>query len=151
MRAFSFLILVAGVLAAGSGALAQDAAVPDDPRQLVTMPPIARTVMREDMIDHLGALTEIVGLLAADKLKEAGEVAEKRMGRSTMGKHAARTRGKGPGRFMPPEMHGIAMAGHDAASEFAKVAATGDKAQTLAALQALTSTCVACHASYRTR
>jgi cytochrome c556 len=52
---------------------------------------------------------------------------------------------------MPQEMHGIGMAGHDAASEFAKVAATGDKAKALAALQGLTSTCVACHASYRTR
>jgi hypothetical protein len=151
MRAIPSLILLAGALAAAQVAPAQDVAVPDDTRQLVTMPPIARTVMREDMIDHLGALNEILGLMAADKLREAGEVAEKRMGRSTMGRHAARTRGQGPGRFMPPEMHGIGMAGHDAASEFAKVAATGDKAKALAALQALTSICVACHASYRTR
>lgn len=151
MRALSSLILLAGVLAASPAIRAQDVPAPEDPRQFVTMPPIARTVMREDMIDHLGALNEILGLMAADKLKEAGEVAEKRMGRSAMGKHAARTRGQGPGRFMPPEMHAIALAGHDAASEFAKLAATGDKAKTLAALQQLTSTCVACHASYRTR
>jgi hypothetical protein len=138
-------------MAVSLGALAQDVPVPEDTRQMVTMPPISRAVMREDMIDHLGALNEILGLMAADKLKEAGEVAEKRMGRSTMGKHAARTRGQGPGRFMPPEMHGIGMAGHDAASEFAKVAATGDRTKAIAALQELTSTCVACHASYRTR
>lgn len=151
MRPFPPLFALAGTLAAFGSALAQDPAATEDARQLIAMPPIARTVMREDMIDHLGALNEILGLMAADKLKEAGDVAEKRMGRSTMGKHAARTRGQGPGRFMPPEMHGIGMAGHDAASEFAKVAASGDKARALAALQDLTGTCVACHAAYRTR
>ncbi len=151
MRAFPSLNCLAGAMAVSLGALAQDVPVPEDTRQMVTMPPISRAVLREDMIDHLGALNEILGLLAADKLKEAGEVAEKRMGRSTMGKHAARTRGQGPGRYMPQEMHAIGIAGHDAASEFAKVAATGDKAKALAALQGLTSTCVACHASYRTR
>jgi hypothetical protein len=52
---------------------------------------------------------------------------------------------------MPPAMHGIGMDGHKAASEFAKVAATGDRDKALALLPNLTGACVACHLAYRTR
>lgn len=146
----SWMLLGLAVALSG-GTAAQSPAVPEDTRQFVEMPPLPRAVMREDMVDHLAALSEILGLMAQDKLKEAGEVAEKRIGRSAMGKHAARTRGQGPGRFMPPDMHAIALAGHDAASEFAAAAASGDRKAASAVLQRLTSTCVACHAAYRTR
>lgn len=40
---------------------------------------------------------------------------------------------------------------HDAASEFAQVAKGGDAAKTYTALQKVTSSCVACHMSFRTR
>jgi hypothetical protein len=73
------------------------------------------------------------------------------MGRSTMGKNASIARGQGPGRFMPQPMHAIGLSMHDAASEFAAVTRTGQRAQVDAALQKLMSTCVACHMSYRTR
>jgi len=138
------------VLQAGLAA-AQEPAVPADPRQLVTMPAISQAVLREEMIDNLGALHEIIGLLAQNKLKEAADVAEQRLGRSSMGKHAARTRGQGPGRYMPEGMRNIGLAMHDAASEFASVARSGDQAKAYAALQQVTANCVACHAAYRTR
>ena len=43
------------------------------------------------------------------------------------------------------------MDGHKAASEFARIAATGDRDTTIAALPSLTAACVACHYSYRLR
>jgi hypothetical protein len=52
---------------------------------------------------------------------------------------------------MPPAMHGIGMDGHKAVSEFAAVAKTGDRDKALALLPNLTSACVGCHFSYRTR
>jgi cytochrome c556 len=52
---------------------------------------------------------------------------------------------------MPPAMHGVGMDGHQAASEFAAVARTGDRDKALALLPNLTSACVACHFSFRTR
>ena len=57
------------------------------------------------MYDHLSALNEIIGLLAKNKIDAVADVAESRMGKSSMGKHRATD--MGPGRFMPPEMRNI--------------------------------------------
>lgn len=133
---------------------AQSAELPaalQDQRQFVNMPDLPRALMRGDMIDHLAAFNEIFAHLAENNLDAAGEVAEQRMGQSTIGKHAQIARGQGPGRFMPDSMHQIGLSMHDAASEFAVVARTGDRAKTYAALSRLTSSCVACHVTYRTR
>ena len=141
--------LLLGLLA-GQYASAQQQ-VPEDPRQLVAMPPLQQALLREEMLDNLGALNEIIGLVANDKLAEAADVAEKRLGHSSMGKHAARTRGMGPGRFMPEAMRNIGLSMHDAASDFARTAKAGDRAAALAQLQQVTGACVACHAAFRTR
>lgn len=141
-------LCAAGVTAS---VLAQPAAAPTDARQLVTMPALAQTILREEMLDNLGALHEVIALLAQDKLAAAADVAEQRIGHASMGKHAARARGQGPGRFMPEAMHAIGLAMHGAASEFAVIAKSGDKAKALSALQTVTGACVACHAAYRTR
>lgn len=122
---------------------------PDDTRQLVSMPDEARQLMREDMLDHLSAVSEIIGLLAAGNLASAADVAEKRMGRSSMGKH--RGTGMGPGRYMPQEMRSIGWGMHEAASDLADAARDGDAAGAQAALQQVTSACVACHYGFRTR
>jgi len=145
-------IFVAGALwLSVAVAAAQEPIIPEDPRQLVTMPAISQAVLREEMIDNIGALHEILVLLPQNKLKEAADIAEQRLGRSSMGKHAARTRGQGPGRYMPEAMRGIGLAMHDAASEFANIARSGDQAKAYAALQQVTANCVACHGAYRTR
>lgn len=141
--------LLVGLLA-GQYASAQQQ-VPKDPRQLVAMPPLQQALLREEMLDNLGALNEIIGLVAHDKLAEAADVAENRLGQSSMGKHAARARGMGPGRFMPEAMHNIGLSMHDAASDFARTAKAGDRAAALAQLQQVTGACVACHAAFRTR
>ena len=119
-----------------------------DLRQLVSMPDQARELMRIDMLDHLAALNEIIGYLASNDLETAANVAESRMGRSSMGKH--RGTGMGPGRFMPLEMRNLGWGMHDTASEFSKIAKQGDLTNAYDALQKVTSSCVACHYSYRT-
>ncbi len=120
-----------------------------DPRQLVSMPDQARQLMRQDMLDHLSALTEIIGYLAENNLDAAANTAETRMGKSTMGKH--RASGMGPGRFMPLEMRNIGWGMHGSATEFAQIAKKGDLKNAYSALQKVTGSCVACHYAYRTR
>jgi len=121
----------------------------EDLRQLVSMPEQTRQFMREDMLNHLSALNEIISLLASNNLGAAADVAETKMGRSTMGKH--RGTGMGPGRYMPLEMRNIGWGMHDAATEFSQVAKKGGLADAYNALQKITASCVACHYSYRTR
>ncbi len=122
---------------------------PDDTRQVVEMPALQRSLMREEMVHHMAALHEVLSLLNAGRLNESADVAENAMGLSTMGKHAGRTQGKGPGRFMPDEMRAIGMGMHNSASEFAKIARKGDRAAAYNALESVTGACVACHAGYR--
>ena len=145
------VMLFVPLLLTATIAQAAPPAPPQDFRQLVEMPDLPRSLMRADMQDHLVALNEIIGYLAENNLAAAGETAEKRMGQSTMGKHAAIARGQGPGRFMPETMQQMGWNMHDSATEFAKVAKSGDRAKALASLQQLTSSCVACHMSFRTR
>jgi hypothetical protein len=123
----------------------------EDARQLATLPPPAQEALREEMRDNLVALNEILSLMAAGKVSEAGEVAESKLGRSAMGKHRSKPMDARPGPHMPPAMHGLGMDGHQAVSEFAAVAKTGDRDKALALLPNLTSGCVACHFSYRIR
>ncbi|MBK7664576.1 MAG: cytochrome c [Sterolibacteriaceae bacterium] len=133
------------------GLVLSGAVLADDQRQLVTLPAPAQEALRLEMLDNLVAINEILGLVAADKLKEAGEIAEQKLGLSAQGKHRDKPFEARPGPHMPPAMHSLGMDGHRAASEFAKAAQTGDRNQTLALLPGLTNACVTCHFSYRTR
>lgn len=123
----------------------------EDTRQLAELKPAAQETLRKEMLDNLIALNSIVSLLAANQVKEAGEVAEKELGRSAMGKNATLPLDARPGPQMPREMHQLAISGHIAATDFARVAASGDRDKALAELPTLLGTCVACHASYRIR
>lgn len=134
-----------------ASALAAESAPPADARIAVEMPALQRALMREDMIDHLAALNEILVELGAGRLAAAADIAEQRMGVSSMGKHAKVAGGRGPGRFMPADMRAMGQGMHQAASEFARVARTGDREAALQALQPVLGGCVACHASYRLR
>ncbi|MCF8149388.1 MAG: cytochrome C [Burkholderiaceae bacterium] len=138
------IFIAATVLLAGQ-ALAQDA------RQLAPLPPAAQESLRDEMRGNLLAISEILTLMAEGKVKEAGEAAEKSLGRGAMGKHMDKPFDARPGPNMPREMHRLGMDGHGDASEFAKAAASGDRDKALALLPKLTSACVACHYSYRIR
>lgn len=126
-------------------------AMAEDNRPLAKLLPPAQEVLREEMLDNLKALNEILSLLAENQVKEAGVLAETRLGRSAMGRHAKRPFEERPGPQMPAAMHDIGRNGHQAATEFAQAAAGGDRDQALAKLPGLTGSCVACHLSFRTR
>jgi uncharacterized membrane protein YedE/YeeE len=118
-------------------------------RQLVSMPLPAQRLLRKDMIDHLVVLNQLYIHVAAAEFEQASELAETRLGNSSMGRH--RGTGMGPGRFMPPEMHKIGISMHRSASEFAAIAQKQDIEETYAALQRVYSFCVACHVGFRIR
>ena len=138
-------------LALLAGALLALPAAAEDHRQFAPLTPQAQETLRLEMLDNLVALNEIIALLAEDKLREAGEVAEQKLGRRAMGKNARLPFDARPGPQMPAAMHEMGRNGHFVASEFAAAAATGDRAAALAKLPAVIGSCVACHASYRTR
>ena len=142
MRSALFLplLLLAGALHAA-----------EDARQLAPMPAAAEVNLRAEMRANLLALNEILGLVVASKLAEAGALAEKELGVSAMGKHRSQPFDARPGPHMPPAMHAIGMDGHQAASAFARIAASGDRERTIAALPSLTAACVGCHYAYRIR
>ncbi len=126
-------------------------AAAEDTRQLARLTPQAQEVLRQEMLDNLVAINEILALVAASKIREAGEVAETKLGRSAMGKNARLPFEHRPGPQMPAAMHELGRNGHLAASEFAAAAASGERERALALLPKLTENCVACHAGYRTR
>jgi hypothetical protein len=142
MKAFALCLMAA---------LLSGQALAADNRQIATLPPAAQEALREEMLGNLLAINEILTLMAAGKLKEAGEAAEKSLGQSAMGKHRGKPLDARPGAHMPPAMHQIGMDGHRAASEFAKAAASGNQEQAVTLLPNLTGACVACHFSWRTR
>ncbi|MBE9562571.1 MAG: cytochrome c [Proteobacteria bacterium] len=121
--------------------------ITDDMRQFVKLPEMTKKILRQRMLSNLMALTQILGLLADDKLESAANIAETKIGDWRIGGGT----GMGPGKFMPKEMRQIGMSMHKTVDEFAKIARTGDKAKTYAALGNVTAVCVACHSSYRTR
>jgi hypothetical protein len=139
------LALLCALTVLGGTAAAQDA------RLLAPLPPAAQLTLQSDMRDNLRALNEIVELLATNKVREAGVVAESQLGVSTQGRHRSLPFDARPGPHMPAAMHAMGLQGHQAATAFATIAATGDRDRALAALPAVTATCVACHYGYRIR
>ncbi len=116
-----------------------------DVRQLVKFPDMMRTHMLGNMRDHLVALNEILTYLAADELEKAAEVAEWRLGFSSLKSHGASHMAK----FMPEEMAAAGTAMHRAASQFARVAQEGEVLPAYKKLKDVTAACIACHARYR--
>jgi hypothetical protein len=127
------------------------AALAEDNRQFVQLPPAAQEALRQEMLDNLLALNEVLSLVGAGKFNEAGDVAEKKLGVSAMGKHRSKPVDARPGPHMPEAMHNIGIQGHMAASEFAVAAKSSEYDRALTLLPKLTQPCVACHYSYRTR
>ncbi len=121
----------------------------EDVRQLVSYPNALRSDTLSNMRDHLRTLGEIQGALANGAFDKAGELAEQRLGMSSLEMHGAHE----VAQFMPKGMQDAGTAMHRSASQFALVAkdasATGDLKPPLAALSRLSQTCVACHAGYR--
>jgi cytochrome c556 len=124
-------------------------AAEDDSRVAVDMPAMMRTHMLANMRDHLTAIQEIQASLAAGEYDAAAEIAEKRLGMSSLQSHGASHMAG----FMPKGMQETGTAMHQAASRFAvsaqETAVTRDLPSALGALSRVPAQCVACHASYR--
>ncbi len=118
-----------------------------DTRELVEMPPMMQNHMMSNMRDHLAAINEILIAMGAGENDKAADIAEQRLGMSSLDDHGASHMGK----VMPKEMGQIGTSMHKAASRFARKAQEGDAAEAYRSLANVTSACVACHAGYKIR
>jgi len=119
-----------------------------DMRRAVKFPAPLKLHTLANMRDHLLALQEIQQALAQADYGRAADIAEWRIGMSSLGLHGAHEVSK----YMPREMRDTGSAMHRAASRFSIAAsdagATGDVKPALAALGDVMAACVACHAGY---
>lgn len=120
-----------------------------DTRQAVEMPAPMREHLLANMRDHLAAMGEIQAALAAGKFEQAADIAENRIGMSSLESHGASHMAP----YMPKGMQDIGTTMHRTASRFARTAqeaqVKGGVPLALNALAGLTQQCVACHASFR--
>lgn len=128
---------------------ATHAAPTPDIRVAVKFPPAMRSHTLANMRDHLLALQQIQAALAQQEYDKAADIAEQRLGMSSLALHGAHD----AARHMPKGMQAAGTGMHRNASRFAVVArdaaATGDLKPALAALAGVTAQCVACHAGWR--
>lgn len=122
-------------------------AIEEDTRQLVQLPEMMQHHMLSNMRNHLMAINEILLNMANDEFDEAAEIAESRLGMSSLRAHGASHMAK----FMPEGMRNSGEAMHRAASRFALKAEEGEALPAYKALSEVTSACVACHTTYRIR
>jgi hypothetical protein len=120
-----------------------------DARQEVRFPPELKEHTLANMRDHLLTLQRIQDALARGAFDAAAQLAETRLGLTSLQSHGAHEVAK----YMPQGMQDIGTGMHKAASRFALAAsdagATGELKAPLAALAQVTAQCVACHAAYR--
>ena len=88
----------------------------NDTRILVELPEMMQQHMLSSMRDHLAAINEILVYLGNDELDKAAEIAEYRLGMSSLESHGA----SHIARFMPEGMRQAGTAMHSAASRFAQ-------------------------------
>ena len=111
------------------------------------MPQKMQQHMMSNMRDHLAAINEILINLSNDELDKAAEIAEYRLGMSSLESHGASHMAK----FMPEGMRQAGTAMHRAASRFALKAQEGDVLPAYKALADITSACVTCHSAYKVK
>jgi hypothetical protein len=119
----------------------------EDSRQLVELPDMMQQHMMANMRDHLAAINEILLHMGNGKLDKAADVAEQRLGMSSLESHNASHMAK----FMPADMRQVGTSMHQAASRFARKAQEGEPLPAYQALTEVTRSCVACHSAYRIR
>jgi hypothetical protein len=140
MNRIQFLFLAA--LVAG---LPGNSVASDDTRVPVELPEMMQQHMLANMRDHLTAINEILVYLGSGEMDKAADIAEYRLGMSSLQSHGASHMSK----FMPEGMREAGNMMHKAASRFALKAQEGDAISAYKALTDITSACVACHAGYR--
>ncbi len=119
----------------------------EDARRLVELPAMMQQHMMSNMRDHLAAINEILINMSNGEFDQAADVAESRLGMSSLESHGASHMAG----FMPEGMRRAGTDMHRAASRFALKAQEGAALPAYSALAEITSTCVACHSGYRIR
>jgi len=119
----------------------------EETRQLVQIPEKMQQHMMSNMRDHLRAINEILGYMGDAELDKAADVAEYRLGMSSLNSHGAERMAE----FMPEGMRQAGTSMHRSASRFALKAQEGDLLAPYQMLADITAACVACHAGYRIR
>ena len=119
----------------------------DDARKLVQLPEMMQQHMMSNMRDHLVAINELLIEMANGDFGEAAEIAEYRLGMSSLESHGASHMAK----FMPEGMRQAGTAMHKAASRFALKAQEEEVLPAYNVLSEVTSACVTCHSGYRIR
>jgi len=119
----------------------------EDSRQLVELPEMMQQHMMSNMRDHLVAINEILVYMANGQLDQAAEVAELRLGMSSLESHGA----SHLARFMPEGMRQAGINMHRAASRFALKAQEEEALPAYNTLSEVTFACVTCHSGYRIR
>lgn len=141
----------AGALVALLMWIAPPTADAQDARQKVELPPMMQEHMLDNMRDHLRALTAIQAALAKKDFDGAADLAEQRLGLSSLEAHGAAHMAP----YMPQAMQDIGTEMHRAASRFARTAqeaaVKGDMSPVFAGLAGVLRQCVACHTTYRIR
>lgn len=117
----------------------------EDSRQLVELPEMMQKHMMSNMRDHLKTINEILLNLSNNEMDKAANIAEQRIGMSSLESHGASHMGK----FMPKGMRQAGTNMHKAASRFALKAEEGELLPAYKMLAEVTATCVACHSAYR--
>lgn len=121
----------------------------DDKREKIEMPEMMKSHMMANMRDHLAALTEIQAFMATAEYDKAAEVAEQRLGLSSLDNHGAAHMAA----MMPKAMQEIGTSMHKAASQFAitvvDIGANDEIKRAWGDLSKVTQQCVACHSGYR--
>lgn len=118
-----------------------------DTRVLVEMPEKIKQEILANMRHHFDTLNNILVHLANDEMDMAAELAEYKLGMSSMGKGHGGERRK----YMPEGMRAFGQSMHRSASRFARKAEEGDLQEALKSLSEMTSICTACHSAYRVR
>lgn len=154
MRKSGIALVGLAAIVVGLPLAIQSVTAAEDSRELVKLPPMMQEHMLANMRDHLVALDEILGELAEGRTNKAAEIAEKRLGMSSLSLHGAEHLGK----FMPETMGKIGTQMHRAASRFVVAAqdaeldpSKGSQRKVYRALQEVTENCNACHQAYRIR
>jgi hypothetical protein len=97
----------------------------DDTRELVQFPEMMQQHMMANMRDHMESINKILLHLGSDDLDAAAQIAEQRLGMSSLESHNASHMAK----FMPEGMRQAGTSMHKAASRFALKAEEGEVLQ----------------------
>lgn len=116
-------------------------------RQFVQLPKMMQEHMMRNMRDHLSSINEILLYMGNDDLDRAAEIAENRLGMSSLESHGASHMAQ----YMPKGMRQAGTSMHRAASRFALKAEEGEPLPAYKLLADITSSCVTCHSAYRIR